>query len=117
MYPFHSTAAGVVHVLEGGIPRKSFSGRAGNAGNARHTFRRTFTGEMFFEDASVIILFLVHRSIDGETLGSMCHLFVRGGLGSHGFQRINPTVAHTVGELFFLPPGNALSIVVATKHS
>ena len=43
-----------------------------------------------------------------EAFGGMCHLFVADGSGSDGFQRINPTVAHTVGELFFLPPGNAL---------
>lgn len=43
-----------------------------------------------------------------ETFGCTCHLFVADGSGSDGFQRINPTVAHTVGELFFLPPGNVL---------
>ena len=36
-----------------------------------------------------------------EAFGGMCHLFVADGSGSDGFQRINPTVAHTVGELFF----------------
>ena len=107
MHSLYSTATGVVHVLEGGVPRKSFSRRTGNTGNARHTFRRTFAGEMFFKDASVIVFFLVHRSIDGETLGSMCHLFVRDGLGCHGFQRINPAIAHTVTEVFLLTPYHA----------
>lgn len=43
-----------------------------------------------------------------EAFGCTCHLFVADGSGGDGFQCINPTVAHTVGELFFLPPGNAL---------
>ena len=67
-----------------------------------------FTGEMLFEDGAIIVLFLVLRGMYWEAFGGMCHLFVADGSGSDGFQRINPTVAHTVGELFFLPPGNAL---------
>ena len=52
---------------------------------------------------TVVILFLVLRGMYRETFGCTCHLFVADGGGSDGFQRINPTVAHTVGELFFLP--------------
>lgn len=108
MYPRYCSSAGVVLSLERGVPCQRFGGGACHTGYAGNTPGCAFTGEMLFEDGAIVILFLILRGMYREAFGGMCHLFVADGSGSDGFQRINPTVAHTVGELFFLPPGNAL---------
>ena len=105
MYPFHRPSAGVVHVLEGGIPSESFGGGAGNARYARHAAGGTFTGKMLFEDGTVEVFFFVLRRVDREAPGGIRHFSVADGLGGHLFQRVDPAVADAVGELFLLPPG------------
>lgn len=108
MYPRYCPSAGVVLSLERDVPCQRFGGGACHTGYAGNAPGCAFTGEMLFEDGAIIVLFLVLRGMYWEAFGGMCHLFVADGSGSDGFQRINPTVAHTVGELFFLPPGNVL---------
>lgn len=108
VYPRYCPSAGVVLSLERGVPCQRFGGGACHTGHTGNAPGRAFTGEMLFEDGAVVILFLVLWGMYREAFGGMCHLLVTDSGGSDGFQRINPTVAHTVGELFFLPPGNAL---------
>ena len=93
MYPFHRPSAGVVHVLEGGIPSESFGGGAGDARYARHAAGGTFTGKMLFEDGTVEVFFFVLRRVDREAPGGIRHFSVADGLGGHLFQRVNPAVA------------------------
>ena len=83
MYPFHRPSAGVVHVLEGGIPSESFGGGAGNARYARHAAGGTFTGKMLFEDGTVEVFFFVLRRVDREAPGGIRHFSVADGLGGH----------------------------------
>lgn len=101
VYPRYCSSAGVVLSLERGVPCQRFGGGACHTGYAGNTPGCAFTGEMLFEDGAIVILFLILRGMYREAFGGMCHLFVADGSGSDGFQRINPTVAHTVGELFF----------------
>ena len=70
MYPFHRPSAGVVHVLEGGIPSESFGGGAGDARYARHAAGGTFTWKMLFEDGTVEVFFFVQRRVDREAPGA-----------------------------------------------
>lgn len=76
MYPFHRSSAGVVHVLEGGIPSESFGGGAGNARYARHAAGGTFTGKKLFEDGAVEVFFFVLRRVDREAPGGIRHFSV-----------------------------------------
>ncbi len=85
MYPFHRPSAGVVHVLEGGIPSESFGGGAGDARYARHAAGGTFTGKMLFEDGTVEVFFFVLRRVDREAPGGIRHFSVADGLGGHLF--------------------------------
>ena len=92
-----------------GVPCQRFGGGACHTGYAGNTPGCAFTGEMLFEDGAIVILLLYFGGVCIGKRSAACAIwFVADGSGSDGFQRINPTVAHTVGELFFLPPGNAL---------
>ena len=107
MYSFYGTSAGIVQVLECGVPCQCLGCRTGYAGDTGHAAGGAFTGEVLFEDAAVVILFFIHRGVDGKTFCGMCHLFVTDSRCGNLFQRIYPTIPHTVTELFFLAPGDA----------
>ena len=62
---------------------------------------------MLLEDATVVVLFFVHRGIDREAFRSMRHLFIGDGCVGDGFQGVYPVVAYAVAELFFLTPYHA----------
>ena len=61
---------------------------------------------MLGENAAIVVLFLVKRRIDGETLCGMRHLLIADSFGGNLLQGVNPTVTHTIAELLFLSPGN-----------
>ena len=63
---------------------------------------------MLGEDAAVVVFFFVQRRVDGEPLGGMCHLLVGDLTGGDFLQRVYPRIAHSVGELFLLPPCHRL---------
>lgn len=65
------------------------------------------TSKYYIPSAAVVILFFIHRGVDGKTFCGMCHLFVTDSRCGNLFQRIYPTISHTVTELFFLAPGDA----------
>ena len=46
--------------------------------------------EMLGEDATIVVLLLVERRIDGETFCRMCHLFVADSFGGNLLQCVNP---------------------------
>ena len=62
MYPRYCSSAGVVLSLERGVPCQRFGGGACHTGYAGNAPGRAFTGEMLFEDGTVVILFLVFDS-------------------------------------------------------
>ena len=106
MYAGHCASAWVVLSLKRSMPCKGFGCGTGYTRYAGYAFCLTRTGEVLLKDGAVVVLFLVHRRVYGEALGGFPHLFVTDGSGGHRFQRINPVVTHTVGELFLLTPRN-----------
>ena len=63
---------------------------------------------MLLEDAPVIVFLLVTRRVDWESLGGMGHGLVADRLAGDFFQRIDPAVTDTVGELLLLSPEDRL---------
>ena len=80
VHAFDGTAAGVVHAFEGGIPFECDGGTTGHGGFGGDTTSSRVAGEMLGEDAAVVVFLFVLRWVDGETLGSISHLFVSNGL-------------------------------------
>ncbi len=80
VYAFDGTATGVVHASEGGIPFEGDGGTAGHGGFRRDGAGGRVRRKMLGEDAAVIVFLFVLWRVDGETFGSMGHLFVSNGL-------------------------------------
>ena len=108
MHAFHSSAAGVIHVLEGSIPFESDSCGAGDRGLLVNASGCGVAREVFGKDAAVVILLLVERRIDRETLGCVCHLFVGHGFGGYLLQGVTPRITYALAELLLLSPSNLL---------
>lgn len=102
----HSPSARIIFPLQRGIPGECFSSRASHARHTGHASGSRLTGEVFFENATIVIFLLILWWIDGKPFGGMFHLMVGDGGRSNGFQCINPIVTDAIGELLFLPPGN-----------
>ena len=75
VYAFHGTAAGIVHVLEGGIPLEGDGGGAGYAGLAGHAAGGAVAGEVFGKDGTIVILFFVLCFLSGK-IGAKAALFL-----------------------------------------
>ena len=74
---FDGAAAGIVELLERGVP---FKGDGAGAGYARNTWDAAsggLTWKMLFKYASVAILLFVQRRVDREALLAMSHLLIR----------------------------------------
>ena len=87
---FDSTTAGVIHILESSIPFQGNGRRASYAGLTGYAKGSTVRRKMLGKDAAILVRLVVLRRINGEALGSMCHLFVAHGLGGNLLQSVNP---------------------------
>ena len=90
MYSFYGTSARFVEVGELCVPCEGFGGAACHAGDTRYAEGGTSAWEMLLEDATVVVLFFVHRGIDREAFRSMRHLFIGDGCVGDGFQGVYP---------------------------
>ena len=108
MHAFDGSTTRIIEVAKGSIPFQGDCRRTGDRGLTGHTTGSRVAGEMLSEDATIIVLFLVLWRIDGETLGSMCHLLVADGLSSNLLQRVNPRITYTIAKLFLLAPSHLL---------
>ena len=90
VYSSHRTSARFIQIPESNIPRQRFCCGTGHTGNTGYGACCTFTGEMLFKDTTIIVFFLVLRSMDGEAFGSMFHLLIANGSCCDFSQSIDP---------------------------
>ncbi len=90
MHAFDGTAAWVVHTFEGGIPFKGDGGGAGDAGFAGDALGGRVGGEVFGEDAAIVVFLFILRWVDGESLCGVSHLFIANSLSGDLLQGVNP---------------------------
>ena len=66
----HRPSARIIFPLQCGIPGKCFSSRASHARHTGHASGSRLTGEVFFENATIVIFLLILWRIDGN-----CRIF------------------------------------------
>ena len=101
MHSGHRPSARIIFPLQRRIPSECFSSRASHARHTGHASGSRLTGEVFFENATIVIFLLILWRIDGKPFGSMFHLMVGNGGRSNGLQCIDPIVTDAIGELLF----------------
>ena len=86
------------------VPCQCFGCRTCDTWYTRYAFGCRRTGEVFFENTTVVIFFFVLWRIDRETFCCMLHFLVADSGCCNCFQGVNPRISHSVGELLFLSP-------------
>ena len=104
VYSGYCAATRIVQVFETCVPCQCFGCRTCDTWYTRYAFGCRRTGEVFFENTTVVIFFFVLWRIDRETFCCMLHFLVADSGCCNCFQGVNPRISHSVGELLFLSP-------------
>src|SRR5690348_14567547 len=95
---------GVRHVLERGVPLQRDRRGAGDAALERHAVHCRRRREVALENLAVEIALFRLRRFYREALGGAAQHRVGDFVLGISFQRADPAIADTIGELLFLPP-------------